>query len=154
MNTFATIALTGVASALTQSQFDYMQYVARFGKSYPTLEEFNMRAELFMVTDAIIKEWNLDDTATSKMGHNFLSDYTEAEKANLRGLRGAPMDHGVKFTHDGSAIPNAVNWVTAGKVGAVKDQGQCGSCWAFSATCSVESAIAIAENVAVPVLSE
>ncbi len=118
---FVAAAFAGAASAISQSQFDFMQYVSKFGKSYPTLAEFNMRAELFMQRDAIIKEWNSDETATSKMGHNFLSDYTELEKANLRGLVGAPMDHDVKFVHDGSAIPNAVNWVTAGKVGAVKD---------------------------------
>ncbi|KHJ83603.1 papain family cysteine protease [Oesophagostomum dentatum] len=39
--------------------------------------------------------------------------------------------------------PAAVNWVTAGKVTPVKDQGQCGSCWAFATVASVEAAYAI-----------
>jgi len=36
-----------------------------------------------------------------------------------------------------------VNWVTLGKVNAIKDQKQCGSCWAFSSNCALESEWAI-----------
>jgi len=47
------------------------------------------------------------------------------------------------FEGNGLGIPASVNWVTAGKVNPIQDQGQCGSCWAFSAVAAQESAHAI-----------
>jgi len=51
-------------------------------------------------------------------------------------------------------VPTTVNWVTQGKTVTVLNQGQCGSCWAFSTVESIDSAFAVTQNVAVPNLSE
>jgi len=71
-------------------------------------------------------------------------DLTRAEFAKTYlGFRGKSHRHSENVYEAKSDVPASVDWRTKGAVSAVKNQGSCGSCWAFSTTGSLESESAI-----------
>jgi hypothetical protein len=75
------------------------------------------------------------------------------------GLKQKPAQYrGLGETHvtleDCDNLPEEFDLRDLGVVGKIKDQGQCGSCWAFSETASLESAAAVATGKTGPILAE
>jgi C1A family cysteine protease len=104
--------------------------------------------------DKYITEKN-NKNLTYTLDHNAYSGYSLDEFSDVMGFGPVPLSIKMNdlFTFENTALPTSVDWRSKGVVNAVKDQGQCGSCWAFSTICSVESAVAIKTGV-LNVLSE
>jgi cathepsin L len=138
------IAAAATATIMNETDFAFIQYIAEHNKSYASMEQYSQRFENFKFMDAEIKKLN-SENLTTVHGHNKFSDMSREEYKSMLGYKPAPVDAFIPV-HDVNSVPNApasVDWVSAGYVNAIKDQGQCGSCCAFSSTCTVESSYAI-----------
>jgi len=80
------------------------------------------------------------------LGVNKFTDMSEAEFKQMLGYkRTKPLNKVPKsFSH--IEAPASIDWRTKGAVTDVKDQGQCGSCWAFSTTGGMEGAHFVAKG--------
>jgi cathepsin L len=125
--------------------YSFVDYVNDFSREYSYKESID-RQRIFEKNLNEIKTHNNDPSFTWKMGVNHFTDQTDEEFKLLLGLN-KPLLYLQKQLYNGPiykslssfAPPASVDWRDKGIISAVKDQGECGSCWTFGTAETIES---------------
>jgi len=134
------------ALATIAQGMDWVDYKQQFGKTYNG-DESDHEAT-FTANKAAIEAQNAKGESLT-FGYNMFTDMTHDQYVEAAGLGFLANRHGSLpnlglHEYNGEELAASVDWSTQGAVTPVKDQGQCGSCWAFSTTGGMEGAWEIA----------
>eukprot|EP00475_Leptophrys_vorax_P012976 TRINITY_DN1934_c0_g1_i1.p1 TRINITY_DN1934_c0_g1~~TRINITY_DN1934_c0_g1_i1.p1 ORF type:complete len:335 (+),score=86.34 TRINITY_DN1934_c0_g1_i1:49-1053(+) len=149
----AILCCLSAVSAKTLSEQDYRLHFADFqttySKTYSSIEEYVERLNVFKQNLDMINAHNAQNLSWTLAVNEFADmSWEEFRATRLQSNLGnisSSIAGPVLMENEAEAwtLPNSVDWRTKGVVNAVKDQGQCGSCWAFSAVSTIESACAM-----------
>ncbi|KAG9442041.1 hypothetical protein H6P81_017895 [Aristolochia fimbriata] len=123
------------------------EWIAKYEQVYKDSAEKEKRFQIFSENVELIEAFNNNAGGnTFKLRVNEFADLTNQEfRASRNGFR---RPSNLKDTSTSShfmyenvtAVPSTMDWRKKGAVTPVKDQGQCGCCWAFSAVAAMEGA--------------
>ena len=134
---------------------EFTNFQERFSKHYSTIQELETRFFVFRNNFVSILAHNADFNQNFTMGVNQFTDLTPEEfKDQYIGgfksagdLKSEVGSYGCKsFSSSASGSPKSMDWRDKNVVNPVRDQGQCGSCWAFATTANAESVWAISSG--------
>lgn len=145
----ASVALYAAGEDPVRSAFEKFQ--AKWQKNYGSPEEELRRFGVFQNTYQKVMEENAKGHPY-ELEVNKFADLTDEEFSTYLGKKSKPhrrwgtAKHLGTHRYSGQALPDSWDWVPKGAVTPVKDQGLCGSCWAFSTTGALEGALFVSSK--------
>jgi len=154
----ATLALGLVVPAQSAASPSFADWARSNGKAYSSKEELVVRRSIYTANvakaaahNAANNGWTMSANKFADLtGEEFKSMYASGYRAQGKVTKNVDLS---LLRKNVSAPPASVDWNAAGAVTPVKNQGQCGSCWAFSTTGSTEGAVFVSGKP-LPSLSE
>lgn len=151
-------------SDLYDEVHEWEDFKARWGKRYADEAEEAYRFSVFQISlkrAAANNAVNRNAGGGNVFGVTRFSDRTQEEfdRAN-KGRKGhstveQKTGRSPRIRQPtGSSTPVSIDWAALGYTTPVKNQGQCGSCWAFSATEQIESTYMLAGYAAQPLSAQ
>jgi len=140
----ALVCFSAFAVAATEWEL-FQTFMADYHRTYASDEEKLYRFSVFKHTLVLAEKLNEQHVLMGGervFGINDFADMTREEFVSGRLMTNfAPREPQIGNPHsaNNASYPDTVDWRNNGVVTAVKDQGQCGSCWAHSADEAVES---------------
>lgn len=125
------------------------QWIAHHDKIYDDSKEKEMRFKIFKENVERIETFNAGEDKGYKLGVNKFADLTNEEFRVLHtGYKrlshpkvmssSKPKTHNFRYANV-TDTPPTMDWRKKGAVTPIKDQKECGCCWAFSAVAAMES---------------
>jgi C1A family cysteine protease len=136
------------SSHTTEELAAFRDFKIKYQKAYANLHENAFRFEIFRQNLKLINDHKNNTEATYTVAVNKFADLTYSEfksKYLMNDISKIKQDaNSCQSQVTGNVrVGSSVDWAAQGKVQKVKNQEQCGSCWAFSTVGSMESAYAI-----------
>ncbi|XP_074900835.1 pro-cathepsin H isoform X2 [Buteo buteo] len=141
----ALLALAAAWAPSAEEELQFKAWMLQNNRRYGP-DEYPRRLRIFLGNKRQIDEHNAGNHSY-QMSLNQFSDLTFAEFKKLYLWREPQNCSATKgnFLRSSGPYPDSIDWRKKGNyVTPVKNQGPCGSCWTFSTTGCLESAIAIA----------